>query len=492
MPSHQRRVLEQTGIWLSTSFASWASVFLEQLKRDWVPDRRLVPAPFAGRKHQLQRPLSAQDAARFAMSTRHNPMIITAALLLDAPVERAPLLDRLEDALKHDVRWTSRVTVQGPLLHPRWRRVANMVWGEHVEQHCLSEALTLSSLQAWMERVARRPLPKQKPLWRLYLVTGSTRESAFILRVHHCVADGGSLLGLLDALCEPVSGDRPISADRASQRLAPTTLQEAEPEAVERSRSAFRTTRRRPAAAISPLRSLMSPITGWLGARDASEPGPRLSGDKRLGSTRPLPLDALRASARRLETRLTPLLLSATVSGLSTGFTLERKESPASLLALVPVDLRKAGSASGGNRFASGLVRLPARPADAAERLRVAHGSLNRLKGRPHADGWGRWIEAAGLLPRFMQRLGVWWVTRQVDLSLSSIKGPRHPLSLLGACVQELVVWSPAAGHIGLSVTWVSYAGWMRMGILADDAVVSDPNKLASLVEAELADCAWS
>ena len=78
------------------------------------------------------------------MSTRHNPMIITAALLLDAPVERAPLLDRLEDALKHDVRWTSRVTVQGPLLHPRWRRVANMVWGEHVEQHCLSEALTLN------------------------------------------------------------------------------------------------------------------------------------------------------------------------------------------------------------------------------------------------------------------------------------------------------------------------------------------------------------
>lgn len=478
---------------MSTNFASRSAVFVEHLKRDGLFSLRPAQPPRAGRKRASSKgqPLTAQDAARWAMSTQDNPMVITAVLLLDATVERAALLELLEHELRHDMRWTSQVIIQGPLLHPHWRHVSRMVWGEHVEEHCLPEEVALTSLQVWLERVTRRPLPKQKPLWRLYLVTGPTGATAIVLRVHHCIADGGTLLQLLDALCEPISSDRPVSGGHTDERhrRAPG-LREEEHGALESSRTST-SIGPRPTTAVSPLRSLLSPATELFAAhRKASGPSSRLSGEKRLRSTRPFSLEALRESARRHDTRLTPLLLSATVSGVSAGFALKRKPPPASLLALIPVDLRSPSSVSGGNQFASGLVRLSTHPANATEQLRVAHRALDRLKARPHANGWGRWIEAVGLLPRFVERFGVWWVTRQVDLSLSSIKGPAHTLSLLGARVRDLVVWSPAAGRIGLSVTLTSYAGSMRIGVLADDAIVSDPNKLISSIEEELAGCA--
>lgn len=447
-------------------------VFVEHLRRDRVIDRRWVKQAPTGGAAGVRR-LTAQDAARWAMSAKRNPMVITALLVLDAPIERAALLAALEDELKHDQRWMSRVITPGPFFRPHWEAAQAMAWGEHVEEHQLREPVTLSSLQPWIQRVMRRPLLKQKPLWRLYRITGTTHHSALALRVHHCVADGRALLGLLDALCEPSSRDRPTSASSAPSAVAPS--------AHEQTPDPTRT------SVLSPWRGLLSPLTGLLAALRGAGPAPRLTGTKHLGCTGPLPLEALVRRARREQTRLTPLVLSAVVGGLASASIAKHRQPSASLLALVPVDLRRSNAATGGNRFASALVRIPAAGAREAERLRAAHQALDRLKTRPHAGGWGRWIEATGLLPRFLQRWGAWWVTRQVALSLSSIRGPAQPLTLLGAGLTDLVVWSPASGRIGLSVTLTSYAGIMRIGTLADETIVSDPNTLALAIEEELA-----
>lgn len=69
---------------------------------------------------------------------------------------------------------------------------------------------------------------------------------------------------------------------------------------------------------------------------------------------------------------------------------------------------------------------------------------------------------------------------------VSNVPGTREPRYLAGRRVREQMFWVPQAGDIGLGVSIVSYAGNVQFGVVADEAVLADPDAFLARCVKEL------
>ena len=69
---------------------------------------------------------------------------------------------------------------------------------------------------------------------------------------------------------------------------------------------------------------------------------------------------------------------------------------------------------------------------------------------------------------------------------VTNVIGPREPLTILGARLRQAMFWVPCAGHLGLGVSLLSYAGQVWVGVHSDVGLVPDPERIVSAFEEEL------
>ena len=60
-------------------------------------------------------------------------------------------------------------------------------------------------------------------------------------------------------------------------------------------------------------------------------------------------------------------------------------------------------------------------------------------------------------------------------------------IHLAGTPVRSVLVWAPALGHIGMSVSMFSYRGEVTVGLMVDAALIPDPDRIVVRLEEELA-----
>ena len=70
-----------------------------------------------------------------------------------------------------------------------------------------------------------------------------------------------------------------------------------------------------------------------------------------------------------------------------------------------------------------------------------------------------------------------------VNLVVTNVRGPEHPLELLGAELTEIVPIVPLAGNLTLGVAAFSYRGRLAIGLHADAESMGDLDVLASGIE---------
>jgi diacylglycerol O-acyltransferase len=105
------------------------------------------------------------------------------------------------------------------------------------------------------------------------------------------------------------------------------------------------------------------------------------------------------------------------------------------------------------------------------------------------ADLLLRWSELA---PSFALR-ALWRVVRgsgraPVDLVVSSVPGPREPLTLGGAALERIYSAGPLLETTGLNLTFWSYAGQLHACVLTCADHPSDPQAIADALIASLAE----
>src|SRR6185369_17675438 len=164
--------------------------------------------------------LAAADHAWLRMDSAQNLVVIHLAFVFAGPLRLGEVGRRIEAHLLPHHQFTHRV--QRGWLRARWVRDDCFDMRRHLSEIVLGHGLGTTELKAWMSVQACEPLPADRPLWQATLVHGVDGGSALVMRVHHSLADGVSLMDLISGMTDIADGAQFVEPAHASEREALT------------------------------------------------------------------------------------------------------------------------------------------------------------------------------------------------------------------------------------------------------------------------------
>jgi hypothetical protein len=121
---------------------------------------------------------------------------------------------------------------------------------------------------------------------------------------------------------------------------------------------------------------------------------------------------------------------------------------------------------------------LPLDLADRTQRIRAVKTELDAIKTSREARIVFEALTTCGYLPAWSARHWVDLFARWAALVVTYVAGPRRPIRVAGHRIDEIVPLVPSTGPIGVGLSICSYAGRLRIGVLADTAVLPDADRL--------------
>jgi len=463
--------------------------------------------------------MGSADVLWLNMDRPTNLMVIVSVVLL----ESVPDWDRVLDVVRERIVepypvFSQRARRPRGLSGHRWEDDPDFELARHVTRVTLSGAGTAADadaeLQAYIEEHLPRPFDRTRPLWEVHLVDGHGPGAALVFRIHHALADGIALTRVLLGLTEDADG-RPgdLVGPAATAELAALPL------AVPSGAGGAGGGGGRDVAASALRLAGTTARAGWdrlrtKGARAAvtdaagltlrtgqvvsdllltTNPTSAVGGvpghRKRLVWTEPLPLPGLKQAGRLVGATLNDVLLSAVAGALHT-YQAERGRQPVDLVTMVPVNVRPLDEPLPrelGNRFALVFLRFPSRDATPLGRLALSKARMDWLKASPEAALTFALINVIGRVPAAVERRVVDFFADKAIGVTTNVAGPREVRYLAGVAVTGVLGWVPGSGRHTLGFCIVTYDDAVRIGIMADESVVPDPESLLTALEDEVA-----
>jgi diacylglycerol O-acyltransferase len=411
-------------------------------------------------------PVSHVDAAWLRMDSRTNPMVIHALLTFAQPVPFAEVERLIRARLLRHERFRQRVVDAGlPLISPHWRTEPVCDLRAHLHHLRLPEPADQAALEQLLSDLASTPLPHDRPLWQAYVIDDVQGGTALFVRLHHAIGDGIALVRILLELCD--APPEPVArVGLGTRRPAPDVL----------SRSKFAAAQ---AATLGKL--LLIPHDAESIVKSA------LGGHKRLAWSSAFPLADIKQIALRAGGKVNDVLQSC-IAGSLHRYLAARGALPsaAHLRTMVTVFLRDEDHGL-GNHFGLVFLDLPVQGDDPRARLAEVKQRMDELKGADDAAVAFAVLDAIGIASPTLEHIALEVFTRKATVLTSNVPGPPAQIQLASRAVTSMLVWAPTSGYLGVSFTLMSYAGEVRLGVLADSACIDDPGALAAAFEAELA-----
>jgi WS/DGAT/MGAT family acyltransferase len=408
--------------------------------------------------------LSLADAVRYHMTTPRNPMEIGVVLMLADTMTGSELERFVTERLLPHERFRQTVAKASFPLRPSWREERSFDLKAHVAVHAGPRLSHTDLVKSISERQSQR-FPASRSPWSMELFPLDDGGSALLFRVHHCVADGLSLVRLLCQLADaprPSTSAPPSSAPRPARRSLPDPR-----EAFHKMWELLGGLLRTATACADPAEELHVP-----------------SGQKCVAWSSPLDLAALSHTAESRGCHVTDLLLTASAEALARGLAASGRPVPRRVHALVPVGA-SPGRRELGNHFASTFVELALDEPDAFRRIEHMN-STSKLHDPAQARFERALIGLAGWLSPRIMRSAMYRLSRRASLVLSNVPGPSQHVRLWGHSVNSVIVFAPASLSVGLSFTLFGYAGELRLGVETDAAVPLTPAQLVADFEQTL------
>jgi diacylglycerol O-acyltransferase / wax synthase len=414
--------------------------------------------------------LGALDAAWLHLDAPDNPMVITAVLGFGGRLPHQALRDRIDDRMIATWPAFRRRVADPEARRPRWEEAPSFDIDDHLQRVRLPADRSLEDLTA---ELGSMPLDPSRPPWRL-VVVDSDAGSAVIARFHHCLADGIALARVLLSVTDEGDPTPPAPPRSGGGLHLPSELPSLEPRALARALKLS-------AAAALELERLLTM------AADPPTPlkGP-LSGAKSCRWTPAIPLDRVKAIGRRHGGSVNDVLLASLAGAVRSE--LGPVHGVRAVRAFVPVD-RRGGApipADLGNAFTTMLVSLPVGEAAPLDRLRAVEAEVSRLRRSQEPLVMAGLLDLFGHSPALIQRLATEIMGRKASMVVTNVPGPRQRQHLLGVPMEQVLVWVPQVGAIGVGVSLVSYAGEVRIGVAADRLRLQHPEVLAARVGEEI------
>jgi WS/DGAT/MGAT family acyltransferase len=146
--------------------------------------------------------MSPVDTAWLRMEELSNQMTITAVLTVGAPLAMTDLRRVLRERFLLFDRFRQRVRRGRSYRRPRWEPDPDFDLDRHLHAVRLPAPAGKAELQKRASALMSRPLDFSRPLWQFYLIENYAEGAALIARLHHCIADGFTLVRVLLSLTD--------------------------------------------------------------------------------------------------------------------------------------------------------------------------------------------------------------------------------------------------------------------------------------------------
>jgi diacylglycerol O-acyltransferase len=462
--------------------------------------------------------MSKVDTAWLRMDGEHNLMMIVGVWQLKPAIQLAAVQERIRGTLLQYPRFRQRVE----------HDATGAVWVEDdhfdIHHHICKETLPVvkgkSEEQVLKDRIgvlSMEPLDPKRPLWQMHLIEDYNGGSALIVRIHHCIADGISLIAVTMSI---VDGAPPPKVHRPPKNqgpgldhwLADAVLKNFTKLSVLALGQGGKQAHNAYAAMADPLASLGKGADGAADAAkmayqvindmaalalmpdDSPTPLKGLPGNqKRVAWCDPMPIDAVKAVGKAFNCSINDVLMSCVAGAIgsylqSLGETIEGKD----FRAMVPVNLRPLDQAYKlGNHFGLAPMVLPIGVQNPIERLLLVRQRMNRLKNSTQPLLAFGVLAVAGVLIKSAQDAVLDLFGKKASAVLTNVPGPKDKFSFCGATVEQQMFWVPQSGKMGVGISILSYGGGVQFGIITDTQLCPDPHQIIQRFEPEFRALEW-
>ena len=450
--------------------------------------------------------LSAQDSSFLMFEHRSTPMHVAAVSIF----ETGPLATEtggidVERIAKHIAsrldllpRYRQKL-VHTPLQrHPVWVDDDSFDLGYHLRHTCVPRPGSEADLKKLVGLLISQHLDRNRPLWEMWVVEGlEGGRFAMICKVHHCMVDGASGVNILTLLMSP-SPDEPLRASPPwDPRPVPSAVRLVADEVLGRALVPVKFLRGLRRAVRDPGETSRQVADGlgaaWEAIREGLQPPAATPLNRPIGFHRrmewvTLDLAEVKAVRRRLHGTVNDVVL-ATVTGALRRFLASRHFDLEGLdfRVMMPVNMRRGPDDLAAANQVSGLfLSLPVSEPDPARRFALTRSATQRAKDSRAAGGIELFTRAVDWArSTLITRLGVGLasVVRPYNLIVTNVRGPQHPLYLLGSKLEAIYPQVPLFSDQALGVAVVSYDGKVCWGLVGDWKHVPDLEAFGHAIE---------
>jgi WS/DGAT/MGAT family acyltransferase len=375
----------------------------------------------------------------------------------------------------------------------------------HLQRVALPVPGEKEDLQAMVSTLMSTPLDDSKPLWQIQYVENYRDGSALVARLHHCIADGIALVGVLLGMTDDSPAGSAV-ARRQRRRRRPLGDGAWLPEVFD---DAFRSVKRLTGSITDRMTESLSDPTrvlelagrgvhaaGVVARLTAMPPdadtvfrGPLVTA-KRCAWSEVLPLEEVRAFGKRAGATVNDVLLAG-VAGALRRYAEDRGQNMegVDIRAVIPVNLRQDVEVGElGNRFGLVFLALPTGVADRGERMSTLKRRMDVLKRSSEALVTYGILNALGMTSPDVEGLAVQFFGSKATAVMTNVPGPRKEIYLAGCPLTSMMFWVPQSARLGIGLSVLSYAGQVRLGVATDTGLIPDPEAIIMEFQAEMQD----
>jgi WS/DGAT/MGAT family acyltransferase len=467
--------------------------------------------------------LSSLDAAFLYLETPEMPMHVGALNVYELPAGYKGRFVR--DLRKHIA---ARLPIVPALRRKLWwmpLNLANPAWvdaepdlNKHIVEIKLPKAARvgdgLAQLEAQVAALHPVLLDRKRPLWKFHIFEGlapSThghKRVALYSQLHHAAVDGQAAVALANAILDVTPEPRAIEL-QPSKRTKTFRLGMGE---------SLRGALARQIEQVSNIIKELPGTVGTLGGAAGTALQNALANSKLFGGkggagnvalapntafnvsvTRgrafaavSLPLAELKLIGKAHDATINDMVLMVVSTALRRYLGKKHTLPKKSLIAAVPISLRKAGDTTSDNQASMSLISLGTHVADPMKRLahiRTASAAMKSTLGG-----------VKSILPTDFPSLGLPWlieaasslygkakvaerIPQVANVAISNVPGPPMPLYLVGARMLTNYPTSIVVHGMAFNITVQSYAGSLDFGMMADAQAMPDVKTFAQAVE---------
>ncbi|MGY3966864.1 wax ester/triacylglycerol synthase family O-acyltransferase [Aeromonas enteropelogenes] len=436
--------------------------------------------------------ISCVDTAWLRMDRPNNLMQIIGVLMFDGQLDEARLRQGLRHTISLQPRFHQRAVLEGGSYY--WRHDPDFDLDQHLKRVILPGETGKLELEKLVADLASTPLNPQRPLWDMHLTDTSLGGQALVVRIHHAMGDGFSLVKAMLTMMDntPKPAAIPLSEPRMDED------DEEEEESHQGSRlvraglkltgtlwSKYVEVLTHPTRAVDYLKTGRD-VAGELCniATLADDSPSRLKGKtgstKRVAWSQQIPLPDIKAVGKVLGCSVNDLLIAATAGAFRHYLQAHGEDTDKiEIRALVPVNMRAPDDDGAlGNRFGLVALELPLDIEHPLQRLFTVRDRMQALRSSLQPVVVLNLLEVLGMAPKTVQQQAVDLLSAKASAVITNVPGPQQTLYLAGARLRQPLFWVPQAGDIGVGVSILSYDNKVQLGLITDKLRVPDPDSV--------------